>query len=145
MRVTAAGSTRKVGPLLEALKQPAYIALDISADHLAQACARLQKDHPDVPMVGICCDYSQLEQLPSHPLLQQRRLSEPCADQILDTFRQIDGVLGLLDFSDAAAGEQARRLIRERDRARNARDWAKADRLRDQLEELGVVVMDYKA
>jgi cysteinyl-tRNA synthetase len=77
-------------------------------------------------------------------LLQQRRLSAPCADQILDVFRQIDGVLGLFDFSNAADGEQARQLIRRRDRARRAQDWEKADRLRVQLKELGVVVMDYK-
>ncbi|MCP3953671.1 MAG: cysteine--tRNA ligase [Desulfobacterales bacterium] len=78
-------------------------------------------------------------------LLQQRRLSDQCADQILQVFRQIDSVLGLFDFSNAAAGEQVRQLIRERDRARGAQDWEKADRLRVQLEELGVVVMDFKA
>ena len=33
-----AGSARKVGPLLKAMQQPAYVALDISADHLAEAC-----------------------------------------------------------------------------------------------------------
>jgi cysteinyl-tRNA synthetase len=78
-------------------------------------------------------------------LLQQRRLSAQCADQILDAFRQIDRVLGLFDFSNAATGEQVRQLIRQRDRARKAQDWAQADRLREQLEELGVVVMDFKA
>ena len=84
-----AGSARKVGPLLEAMArqaapaanpapspapnpapgQPAYVALDISASHLQEACDRLQRRHPQVPMLGICCDYSQLEALPSHPLL----------------------------------------------------------------------------
>lgn len=70
-----AGSARKVGPLLEALRPPAYVALDISADHLQQSCVALQARHPAVPVLGICCDYSQLHQLPEHPLLQgQRRL-----------------------------------------------------------------------
>ena len=102
-----AGSARKVGPLLEALQRPAYVALDISADHLAQACARLQKDHPGVPMVGVCCDYSQLEQLPSHPLLQQRRLgffpgsslgnfSTTAAETLLRQFRRLLGPDGTL-------------------------------------------------
>ena len=70
-----AGNARKVGPLLEALQPPAYVALDISADHLQQSCVDLQARHPAVPVLGICCDYSVLRQLPEHPLLNgQRRL-----------------------------------------------------------------------
>jgi len=64
-----AGSARKVAPLLKALHQPAYVALDISAEHLAAACQRLEQQFPAVPILGVCCDYSQLEQLPAHPLL----------------------------------------------------------------------------
>ncbi len=68
-----AGNARKVGPLLEALRPPAYVALDISADHLRQSCVALQARYPAVPVLGICCDYSQLQDLPEHPLLQDRR------------------------------------------------------------------------
>ena len=64
-----AGSARKVSPLLSALEPAAYVALDISADHLAPACRALQQRHPDLPVLGICCDYSRLEQLPEHPAL----------------------------------------------------------------------------
>ncbi|WP_416233190.1 L-histidine N(alpha)-methyltransferase [Cyanobium gracile] len=64
-----AGSARKVSPLLSALQPAAYVALDISADHLAPACRALQQRHPDLPVLGICCDYSRLEQLPDHPAL----------------------------------------------------------------------------
>jgi L-histidine N-alpha-methyltransferase len=69
-----AGSARKVSPLLSALKPAAYVALDISADHLAPACRALQQRHPCLPVLGICCDYSHLERLPSHGLLQDQRL-----------------------------------------------------------------------
>lgn len=65
-----AGSARKVSPLLGALQPAAYVALDISADHLAPACRALQRRHPDLPVLGICCDYSLLEQLPGHPALE---------------------------------------------------------------------------
>ncbi len=64
-----AGSARKVSPLLSALQPAAYVALDISADHLAPACRALQQRHPDLPVLGICCDYSRLEQLPDHHAL----------------------------------------------------------------------------
>jgi dimethylhistidine N-methyltransferase len=70
-----AGSARKVSPLLSALRPAAYVALDISADHLAPACRALQERHRDLPVLGICCDYSRLERLPEHPVLTgQRRL-----------------------------------------------------------------------
>ncbi|MBW4530062.1 MAG: L-histidine N(alpha)-methyltransferase [Aphanothece saxicola GSE-SYN-MK-01-06B] len=65
-----AGSARKVSPLLSVLEPAAYVALDISADHLAPACRALQQRHPDLPVLGICCDYSHLEQLPEHPALE---------------------------------------------------------------------------
>jgi dimethylhistidine N-methyltransferase len=68
-----AGSARKVSPLLAAMaaagQRSAYAALDISAEHLQSACTQLQRRHPAVPILGICCDYSQLEALPAHPLL----------------------------------------------------------------------------
>ena len=70
-----AGSARKVGPLLRALQPAAYVALDISTEHLQQSTQALQAQHPQVPMLGICCDHSQLNHLPAHPLLnRQRRL-----------------------------------------------------------------------
>ena len=68
-----AGNARKVGPLLKALQPPAYVPLDISADHLAAACHQLQAQHPQVPVLGICCDYSDLDQLPSHPYWRAKR------------------------------------------------------------------------
>ena len=98
-----AGNARKVGPLLEALRPPAYVALDISADHLGPACKELQTRHPAVPVLGICCDYTQLHQLPDHPLLnEQRRLgfypgsslgnfSLPEARGLLQQFSQLLG------------------------------------------------------
>ena len=59
-----AGSAEKVSPLLVAIEQPSYLAIDISAEHLQQSGRRLQQRHPCVPMLGICADYSQPLELP---------------------------------------------------------------------------------
>ncbi|MFO7630520.1 MAG: L-histidine N(alpha)-methyltransferase [Prochlorococcaceae cyanobacterium] len=103
-----AGSARKVSPLLQAMAPRAYAALDISAAHLEQACRELQRRHPTVPVLGICCDYSQLEQLPQHSLLKGQRLLgfypgsslgnfEPeAAAALLRRFRQLLGPQGCL-------------------------------------------------
>ena len=69
-----AGGAHKVTPLLHALQPTAYVALDISAAHVHQACIGLQALHPQVPMVAVCCDYEQLPVLPEHPLLAGQRL-----------------------------------------------------------------------
>ena len=47
-------------------------SIDISAAHLGQAGSRLQARHPQVPMLGLCADYSQPLVLPLPPPLQQR-------------------------------------------------------------------------
>ena len=70
-----AGSARKVGPLLRSLRPTAYIAIDISSEHLQESTNALQSQFPEVPILGICCDHSQLDALPDHPLLRgQRRI-----------------------------------------------------------------------
>jgi len=97
-----AGSARKVSPLLEARQQSAYVALDISAQHLADACERLRRRHRWLPVLGICCDYSSLAALPAHPLLQQPLIGfypgsslgnfdPPAATRLLEQFAQLLG------------------------------------------------------
>ncbi|MEX0589270.1 MAG: L-histidine N(alpha)-methyltransferase [Cyanobium sp.] len=105
-----AGNARKVGPLLEALRPPAYVALDISADHLGPACLELQARHPEVPVLGICCDYSQLRQLPEHPLLGGQRLLGFYPGSSLGNFSP-EEARGLLAQLRHLLGKGARLLI----------------------------------
>ncbi|MCW3066640.1 MAG: cysteinyl-tRNA synthetase [Solirubrobacterales bacterium] len=66
-----------------------------------------------------------------------------------DDLREMLDVLGLANLLDAEAGpapdEQARALLDEREAARGARDFAAADRLRDELRTLGWEVRDGSA
>ncbi|RME35926.1 MAG: cysteine--tRNA ligase [Gammaproteobacteria bacterium] len=71
-----------------------------------------------------------------------------------DTLRSLGGVLGLLQEDPeqflkegtAAGGglsnEEIERLVAERSAARERRDWAESDRIRDRLKEAGVVLED---
>jgi dimethylhistidine N-methyltransferase len=105
-----AGNARKVGPLLEALRPPAYVALDISADHLGPACKELQTRHPAVPVLGICCDYTQLHQLPDHPLLNEQRRLGFYPGSSLGNF-SLPEARGLLQQFSQLLGPGARLLI----------------------------------
>lgn len=105
-----AGNARKVGPLLAALRPAAYVALDISADHLAPACDALQLRHPAVPVLGICCDYSSLERLPAHPLLEGQRLLGFYPGSSIGNFEPEQAVAMLAQFG-RLLGPDSRLLI----------------------------------
>jgi cysteinyl-tRNA synthetase len=73
---------------------------------------------------------------------EANRSGEPVGDADL---REMLGVLGLdnlLDVAAVAPDAEAQRLVSEREQARSARDWARADELRDALRELGWEVRD---
>ncbi len=58
-------------------------------------------------------------------------------------FDQLTGVLGLLQHKqEEAMPEEALRLLDERQQARKAKDFARADAIRDQLKEMGYAVED---
>jgi cysteinyl-tRNA synthetase len=72
---------------------------------------------------------------------EANRRDAPVGDAHL---REMLGVLGLESLleADAGAPPEARELAERRAAARGARDWAQADRLRDELRELGWEVRD---
>jgi cysteinyl-tRNA synthetase len=74
--------------------------------------------------------------------LDARALSAADAASIAATFRDLDRVLGLLPDVEETLDAHALELIESRAAAREARDWARSDALRDQLLELGVAVED---
>ena len=67
------GNARKVSPLLKALNSDLFVGLDISHTALRNALEGLGREHPQSTMLGVCCDHSQLTDLPHHPLLDGRR------------------------------------------------------------------------
>jgi len=66
------------------------------------------------------------------------------AEHAIALMREIDAVLGVLDDAPAAGDDDAEieALVAQRDEARSARDFARADALRDQLTERGVELLD---
>ena len=75
------GNARKVDPLLTALGSSVFAALDISLSALGEALSGLAVRHPTTAMVGICCDHTQLNELPPHPALDQRHRHFPGTPQ----------------------------------------------------------------
>lgn len=59
-----AGNCEKAGRLFELLQPARYVAVDISADHLRHALSCLQRQFPDLDMLGVGLDFSAQLTLP---------------------------------------------------------------------------------
>jgi L-histidine N-alpha-methyltransferase len=60
-----AGNCEKAARMFEALRPAKYVAVDISVDFLKQALTTLQRQNPDLPMLGLGMDFSVSLELPA--------------------------------------------------------------------------------
>jgi cysteinyl-tRNA synthetase len=60
----------------------------------------------------------------------------------LSALRKIDSVLGVIDCENLEVDDNIHELIREREKARSDKNWKKADVMRKQLDELGIILDD---
>ena len=83
-------------------------------------------------------------------LMNDGELSSDGASRILDTFTNLDEILSILPETADKGGEGEvveglmRLLISLREDARKRKDWATADRIRDELKGMGIVIEDSK-
>ena len=62
--------------------------------------------------------------------------------QVIDLLERIDGVLGVLRFEDEAVPAEILDLVAERQKARRAKEFERADELRTTILSKGYVVED---
>jgi cysteinyl-tRNA synthetase len=74
--------------------------------------------------------------------IERRTLSTADAARALAALRDLDQVLGVLPDEAAGLDAETEALLQERAAAREGRDWAASDRLRDELAAKGVIVED---
>ena len=78
-------------------------------------------------------------------LTLEKRIDPDGAIKIVDAFRHIDTVLKIFDFQDEFHDPEIDGLIKQRDKARLEKNWALADKIRDQLKAMGITVKDKKS
>lgn len=59
-----AGSVVKIRLLLDALRAPVFVPLDISREHLMRSSSELAADYPDTRVFAICADFTRDIELP---------------------------------------------------------------------------------
>jgi cysteinyl-tRNA synthetase len=74
--------------------------------------------------------------------IDQQQLSTADAQQVIAQMRRFDTVLGLLEPDDEPVDSRAEALLWERQEARQRRDFARADAIRDELSQMGYTVED---
>ncbi|MFB0515609.1 MAG: cysteine--tRNA ligase [Candidatus Neomarinimicrobiota bacterium] len=75
--------------------------------------------------------------------MDENDLSRQAARRSLEALRRYDDILGVIYFNlELEPDEEIKALIKERDRARKARDWARADAIRNELRTRGIILED---
>jgi len=70
-----AGSSLKIRKLLDALDRPAaYVGMDISGDHVRDACEDIAADYPGLPVGAVCHDFTQALDPEALPLPDGKRI-----------------------------------------------------------------------
>ncbi|MCE5336010.1 MAG: cysteine synthase [Desulfobacteraceae bacterium] len=81
----------------------------------------------------------------ANPLIDNYGAGPSQKANILEIFRKADSILGVFDMGSRPLSPAEERLIRDRETARSNKDWAEADRIRDELLRCGIRVIDTPA
>jgi cysteinyl-tRNA synthetase len=79
-----------------------------------------------------------------HSIVDEDRLTPSGAAAVLEFMRRVDSVLGVFSFEQEMLPEEIERLIEERVRAREAKEYARADGIRDELLKRGIALEDHR-
>jgi len=81
----------------------------------------------------------------TNPIVQLRNLDRDQKNDVFEVLRMINTVLGVLRLEHCPLTPEIDRLIRQRERARQLKDWTSADSARDELLRKGVTIHDTAA
>ncbi len=74
--------------------------------------------------------------------IAEKRVSKENLDEVHSSIMDFDRVLGILEHEKGALDKRLLQLIEEREDARKNKDWPRADKIRDELFQEGIIVED---
>ena len=77
--------------------------------------------------------------------INKMEISKKDAEKVIALMKKFDSVLGVIDFEQKQdISDEIEELIKQRDKARASKDWQKADKIRDELKQKGIELIDTK-
>ena len=79
-------------------------------------------------------------------LIDSKKIDPEGASKVIEMFHHIDSVLKIFSFEDESQvfNDKVERLIKEREQARKEKNFKQADKIRDELKDLGITIQDDK-
>ena len=77
-------------------------------------------------------------------VMDREGLADPDKKKVRDIMNSINSVLGVLDMEPAEPDSKIEEFIKKREMARRNKDWAAADRIREELKGMGIALIDTK-
>ncbi|MFW6080770.1 MAG: cysteine--tRNA ligase [Desulfosalsimonas sp.] len=115
--------------------------IDQIAYDIRQGFINAMDDDLNIP-VAMAAVFKKIRQI--NAMAAESRLGSEDAGKILDTFADIDRVVGVFDFTRKRYSPDIEALMEERKEARRRRDFAEADKIREQLRQAGIEIKDEK-
>jgi cysteinyl-tRNA synthetase len=75
-------------------------------------------------------------------MLANKELSKKDGQAFREAFEEVDQILGILKKKEKPLAKDLQKLIDDREAARAAKQWKKADELRDELRKKGIIIED---
>jgi len=77
--------------------------------------------------------------------VNKEKVSKKNAQDVLELFKKFDSILCVMDFEKEEIPKDILKLVSDREDARRAKEWEKADRIRDEIKNKGYSVEDTKS
>ncbi|MDP3765928.1 MAG: cysteine--tRNA ligase [Nanoarchaeota archaeon] len=77
-------------------------------------------------------------------LMMENKIGKNNSKKIINFMNKIDKILGILEEKGEKLSPELKKLINEREKARKEKDFAKADRIRTELKQKGIILEDTK-
>ncbi len=74
--------------------------------------------------------------------IDEKTLTREDKEKILNLLKQFDSILGIFEEDQSSPDPEIMALIQKREKARQAKDWAASDRIRDELLKKGIQLED---
>jgi cysteinyl-tRNA synthetase len=74
----------------------------------------------------------------------RKELNKDVKENILNMFKELGGIFGILqkEIKKEELADEIKKLVDEREEARNKKDWKTADEIRANLNKMGVILED---